>query len=448
MFEVTHLFLYKIVFIIELIIAEALFVFNLRRRSNFGLRLAATVAVCVAAACFFPLFGFNNAYYTSFVFFVLFCLTVGGIYFCFDEALITVLFCSIAAYSIQHLAFLAYTLLCTAVGVDLKTTQSIYLEVKEYSYNPISFGVYFVSYSLVYWAGWLIFARRINKKNQPVIDDGFVLFLSLVLVIIEILVNAVITYESYYDFNVTFIIAGKVAGVVCCLLALLLQFNLLTSRKLTDELTSVKKLWRQERRQYAISKSNIELINKKCHDLKYQIREIGEREVVEEGVIQELESAIKIYDSDVKTGNEALDIVIREKALHCATNGISFTCSLDGVSFSFMSDADIYALFGNAFDNAIEAVSKLASEYRVINVAGLRNGGMFSVSIRNYCVPNVTFKGGLPVSTKANDGYHGYGMRSIRDIVEKYGGDFAVTEKDGVFSLSFLFFDGRIQSRR
>ena len=51
----------------------------------------------------------------------------------------------------------------------------------------------------------------------------------------------------------------------------------------------------------------------------------------------------------------------------------------------------------------------------------------------------VRFLDGLPVTTKADRDYHGYGMRSMRYITEKYGGTLTAQYRDGLFVLNLLF---------
>ena len=45
----------------------------------------------------------------------------------------------------------------------------------------------------------------------------------------------------------------------------------------------------------------------------------------------------------------------------------------------------------------------------------------------------------LPVTTKHDKAYHGYGLRSIKNSVKKYNGVFQVKIKDGCFCLKILF---------
>ena len=78
---------------------------------------------------------------------------------------------------------------------------------------------------------------------------------------------------------------------------------------------------------------------------------------------------IDIYDSMLKTGNEALDVIFAEKSLLCRKNDIKLNCIIDGAKLSFMETADIYVLFGNLMDNAMEAVEKLSDvDKRIVSV--------------------------------------------------------------------------------
>ncbi len=104
-----------------------------------------------------------------------------------------------------------------------------------------------------------------------------------------------------------------------------------------------------------------------------------------------------------------------------------------------MEDMDIYSLFGNALDNAIESVKKLTDdEKRIIDLLAVRNGNLIRIEVSNYYEGELSFRDGLPVTTKANDGYHGHGLKSIRMIIEKYDGSFHISAEEGMFRLTLV----------
>ena len=112
---------------------------------------------------------------------------------------------------------------------------------------------------------------------------------------------------------------------------------------------------------------------------------------------------------------------------------------MDASHLDFMSTLDIYALLGNALDNAIENVSRYDDDdKRVISLTIKAVGDFLSIQLENYCEGDVVFADGLPVTTKRNRQYHGFGMKSMRHLATKYGGSMVTSVKDHVFILQIL----------
>lgn len=75
--------------------------------------------------------------------------------------------------------------------------------------------------------------------------------------------------------------------------------------------------------------------------------------------------------------------------------------------------------FGNALDNAIEAVSRLEDpQQRVISVKAIYQKKILVIQFQNYYQGDLEFRNGIPRTTKQNKQDHGYGMKSIRYTVE------------------------------
>lgn len=106
---------------------------------------------------------------------------------------------------------------------------------------------------------------------------------------------------------------------------------------------------------------------------------------------------------------------------------------------SFIKPCDIYAVFGNLIDNAIEATEKLEdTEKRVINVRVTTHESLMMIEVENLYEGDLHFEGDLPVTTKENRERHGYGMRSVEYIVGTYGGTFTMQAEDSVFRTRIL----------
>ena len=190
------------------------------------------------------------------------------------------------------------------------------------------------------------------------------------------------------------------------LLALLiyLQKELFYNSAMRQELAVMNLLWKKEQEQYRLSKENIALINHKCHDLKHQIRAIrGASKEDMDKYLAEMEDSIRIYESIVKTGNEVLDTILTEKSLYCRERGITVSCVADGSQMEFINTVDLYAILGNALDNAIEAVEKFRQqEMRQIDVLIHRQQSFLVIQILNPIPSDSSFvyEEELPVTTK------------------------------------------------
>ena len=225
------------------------------------------------------------------------------------------------------------------------------------------------------------------------------------------------------------------------LLILFLQRDRWRELSMQKEMEAVNAILRRQYEQYNLSKENIEIINRKYHDLKHQIAVVrAERNSDKrEQYLQEMENDIKMYEAQNKTGNKVLDTILTGKHLYCVQHEINFTCVADGMLLDFMNLMDICTIFGNALDNAIECVEKLGDKSkRLIRTAVYSQSKFLIIRFENYTELELTTKDSLPITTKKDRQYHGYGLKSIRSTVEKYGGSMTVNVKDNWFILRLL----------
>ncbi len=225
-----------------------------------------------------------------------------------------------------------------------------------------------------------------------------------------------------------------------CIVLLYLEGEMFKKSYIRQELEVMNLLYQKEREQYFLAKENIALINQKCHDLKHQIRALREsgKEEVDE-YLKEIENSVEIYEAIVKTGNEVFDTILTEKSLHCRAKEILVSCVADGSQMDFIDTIDLYTLLGNAMDNAIEAVEQFTEpEKRQIDVMIYRQQHFLVIHIMNPLPGQLTYEGDLPLTTKKDKNFHGFGMRSMYNIVKKYEGFLRVSEEDGCFSLKML----------
>lgn len=438
MFEFSQLFWYKAIFMAELLVAEWMFSFCLKKRRHFLLRQTLSLLICFGAAFLFPILWYN-AIYSSVMFLALFAITLLTVKFCYDESWLNIIFCGLAAYTTRHIAYTLYDFILILMGLNEGLLIGIYGESAVFRFNVLTAVVYINCYFISYWVLLLVFGSRLRNHEGLILKNISFLFLAAFIVLIDIVINAVVVYYSYDYFDRIYIVLLYIYNIMCCLLAFVIQFGMVSRKALQTKLDVISELWRKDKEQYLLAKENMDRVNLMCHDLKYQIRQFGSHGISGEAV-KGMEKIIAAYDARIETGNEALDVILTEKSMLCGKNDIKFNCMADGKLLNFMDDADVYSLFGNAMDNAVEASVRVSdSAKRLIGLVVKATDKMLSVNIHNYYEVEPDFRNGLPLTTKKDKNSHGYGMRSIKLIAEKYGGDTSIVTKNNIFDLNILF---------
>ena len=349
----------------------------------------------------------------------------------FDCRLLTTFFCSTVGYCLQHLTMRIVGLFIQLFRIPNKLLYAMPMQV------ILAVLIYFIS-------GYIFYRRNGFKNKEIVVRNPVQLIISAcalcVMVVIE---DAMIPFVFSIEERIM-VVANFISSVIFALLILVLEFNVLVKDEYQNELEVTRQIAAREREQYLLEKSVVDTINIKCHDLKHQLNILNGKISDEE--INKIKEAVDVYDSTYKTGNTALDVVITMKSLVCMNKKIEFTCLIDGTKLNFMQEWDIYSMFGNILDNAIEAVEKVENlEKRVISLSMKEKKSMLFLRLENYFngVPHLI--DGLPITTKADTAYHGFGLKSIRNVVQKYGGNLRLDIKDDTFALDIMFFD--IQSK-
>ena len=447
----SMLSLYKLLFMTELLLAEALVSFRLKRRKLFVLRLIAALAVCYVVAVFFPM-PERIAYswwYTSLMFILLFSVTLGALLLVFRISVSTAVFCAITAYTVQHFAYETFSLIYNISGLEggFDMYPGSAFDINNFTTGTaISILIYLDVYVITYGITFYIINSRLKffESGEVHLKKFYMIFMSSLLLLIDVILNAVVVYiiEGY---NNTYTLIVGIYNVLCCILVLYMQMNMLAVSDMKAEMEMTSRLLRQSQKQYELQKENLKFINVKIHDMRHQMLRFANKGQLEEGELAEMNKAIAVYDALVKTGNEALDVILTEKNLLCVNKDIRLNCLIESNRLDFMREGDLYALFGNMLDNAIEAASGITDKDRRCVSLNVRNvGKMISISTENYFLGEVDFDAdGLPRTSKSAEEGHGFGMLSIKGVVVKYGGTVSAVTNDNIFRLNILIPEGK-----
>ncbi len=398
-------------FAFQILAAELMFAVPLKKRGDKKALLPVLCLFYLVLCWFHPLMGHRFAR--------VFCIFVESmlvLFLALEVPLKSVLFIGAASYGIQNLAYETGSLVIQLLGTHGTTL------------NKMIAAIVFIA---VYILCWNCFVRNFPASGEIFIGDRVCYGLT-------ILTLSIVFFRFAY-MSVNGIEKDRPLTITCIILVLILQFNTLRKSQVEEENSIIVKLLAQSNARQKILTENIDIINMKSHDLKYHIDQYKKENNLEvhSKFFQDVEKAVNIYDRIVKTGNAALDVLLSEKLLYCEAKKIDVSYMVDAEALQFMDSSDIYSLFGNALDNAIESVAGEEEGTRIISLCVRTVKGNSNIIIENYCSRPPVMEDGLPQSKKDRN-LHGFGVRSIRYIVEKYGGSMVIGTGNNLFTLTIL----------
>lgn len=133
----------------------------------------------------------------------------------------------------------------------------------------------------------------------------------------------------------------------------------------------------------------------------------------------------------VKTDNETFDAVANAKIAVCDKLGIRVQTRVQNGALEKLELDEIAVIFGNLFDNAIEASKNAEKKYIELDVQ--KQGRYLSIFMSNSIDKPILETNRDLITTKAEKEYHGYGIKNIRNIVEARRGMIDFFEKGGCF---------------
>lgn len=415
-------------YVLEILLSTGLFCIRFERKPHFWLRV---MLVACIISLFVTLYGTGVSllpgvlYHPAVANIIRYILVYGfifvGILYAFDTQYSNAMFSLVCGTATQHMSFRLYS--CILVLLDQGYDAP-------YAWVPI-----LLTSAIVYTTVYLTLGRRINQNQEHYFNNRLTLVTGGMVALLTVILHFLMEPYVNLDSEPMIFILVSFHSILCCAMALMIEHGLFRNRVLANDKELLEHLIYQQKEQFRISKDNIDMINIKCHDMKHQISQLTG--AVNQEVVQELEHIINIYDANLKTGNEILDVCLMEKKLQCEKNHIKFDCIANGACLDFMVPSDIFALFGNALENAIEASCNISNEARrIISLNVTTQLGMVIIHIENNYEGQLVFNDGLPSTTKDDHNYHGFGVRSIQMIAEKYKGNVAVLADEGIFNLN------------
>ena len=177
------------------------------------------------------------------------------------------------------------------------------------------------------------------------------------------------------------------------------------------------------------------------HDIKNKLLSVsglladGQTQSAIDAIKGEVDFLDEANNGVINSGNPAVDAVLQSKLAIAESKGITLDYSVkisDKINVDLL---ELGVLIGNALDNAIEAAEGLGNgTKKTIFASIITMGGRIVVSVENPVETQVDTKHiGTAKADKLN---HGYGLKSIKTIAQKYDGDVFVSCEGNIFTTS------------
>lgn len=225
----------------------------------------------------------------------------------------------------------------------------------------------------------------------------------------------------------------------------------LSSQIERNELLRMHALLKAQHAQYLAHKEATEAVRRQYHDLKHYVSELEAMQASPQETdslarkkelsdfTSHLKRELEAYDAAIETGNEVLDILLAEKRQKCLAQGVRPVFYVDARNLGFVNSFDLCAIFGNLVDNAVEAAEKLPEDQpRDIQLDVRTTHGLVAIRCQN------PFDGTLNATpeglrtTKSDRENHGFGLKSVRQVVKRYGGTLTWHADNGVFEATVI----------
>lgn len=148
--------------------------------------------------------------------------------------------------------------------------------------------------------------------------------------------------------------------------------------------------------------------------------------------LDELERDLERVDTYVKSGNLMVDAILNSKLSLAQQKRIAVNCKAQVPEALSVEDVDLCVILGNLLDNAIEACEQIAAEQRFLRIYMAVNKSQLYLSVQNAAKEELSFDERHYITNKR--GSHGFGMRRVKAMVDKYEGFLNLANEPGIFA--------------
>ncbi len=304
------------------------------------------------------------------------------------------------------------------------------------------FMIVFSQLLAIYLSEIIVRLRRINNKpnNLLIYEWSFIILVLVVSLIVGAYILAlneenVVHIELY---SVIILVSIISINIIACYLVV--DFG--KKNQAINE-NKLLKISQEHTRQYVDNVNReYETLKKLRHDCKnnylviYSLLEKGKYQ----SAIEQLRKNIDIISDTeifINTNNMVVNAIVNAKLSTAKTLGIECTC-FSVSDITGIDDIDICRMLSNMLDNAITACQHNRIDKNFISLQITSNNICYTFSLKNTISSSVLKDNPSLLSTKPEQGMHGYGTKIIREISNRYNGYLDIYEENGSFCCNVI----------
>ncbi len=285
--------------------------------------------------------------------------------------------------------------------------------------------------------------RKQEKKKIEITDiELFIPVISTILLLILVSIFSFTQFEAMDYYMIM---------IICAIVVILWNYivvNLI--RKINQS--------QEEKRQYMLEAQYQNMVQKHLeenqniysalkemrHDMQHHMKYI--QFLIEEERYEEIrkyfgniDHSLILNDNIFITGNEVIDVVLSQKNTVAKGKGIHIQIDIQSIDLHYIQDTDLCSALSNLLDNAIEAV-EICTE-KEISLKIVKNKNWLIINEENTCQNIKLNQNEKLYSTKKDKEMHGFGMRSMQRIADKYHGSLQYRYENNKFFIKLILLD-------
>lgn len=284
----------------------------------------------------------------------------------------------------------------------------------------------------------LKFSAASLKKNEW----GLIIFILSISFFAVVLIHAVLINIESAFMHSDMLILSEIGIIVLVIVSFYMTYYLSKSNAEAERLRMVRQQ-EEYRISYALNiKEQYEEIRRMRHDMKQNFAVIStlhrEHKYDEANeYVSRVSDNLKKFEMVVDVHNDFINAILNSKLSIASQYGIRVICALSS-NIDGIDDIDLCNLLGNILDNAIEAAKHCKNGYIEVSIRSDEN--MVLVIISNTIAESVLNQNKELKSTKKDSARHGYGVKTIRSIAEKYSGTASFYEEGDMFFCQIMMY--------